>query len=193
MGSPHDTDEQLANTEGKPVLGAEARIVKEDGTVAAPDEEGEVRLRGSVVMLGYTDPAANDAAFDEDGWFRTGDLGVLRADGHVRLTGRLKDVIIRKGENISARELEELLFAHPKVGDVAVIGIPDAERGELVCAVVEAPEAVDAITFDEMVAYLGDAGLMRQKIPERLEIVDKLPRNETLNKVLKYKLRERFA
>jgi cyclohexanecarboxylate-CoA ligase len=193
MGSPHDTDEQLANTEGKPVLGAEARIVKEDGTVAAPDEEGEVRLRGPVVMLGYTDPAANDAAFDEDGWFRTGDLGVLRADGHVRLTGRLKDVIIRKGENISARELEELLFAHPKVGDVAVIGIPDAERGELVCAVVEAPEAVDAITFDEMVAYLGEAGLMRQKIPERLEIVDKLPRNETLNKVLKYKLRERFA
>jgi cyclohexanecarboxylate-CoA ligase len=193
MGSPHDTDEQLANTEGKPVLGAEARIVKEDGTVAAPDEEGEVRLRGPVVMLGYTDPAANDAAFDEDGWFRTGDLGVLRADGHVRLTGRLKDVIIRKGENISARELEELLFAHPKVGDVAVIGIPDAERGELVCAVVEAPEAVDAITFDEMVAYLGEAGLMRQKIPERLEIVDKLPRNETLNKVLKYKLRERFT
>jgi cyclohexanecarboxylate-CoA ligase len=193
MGSPHDTDEQLANTEGKPVLGAEARIVKEDGTVAAPDEEGEVRLRGPVVMLGYTDPAANDAAFDEDGWFRTGDLGVLRADGHVRLTGRLKDVIIRKGENISARELEELLFAHPKVGDVAVIGIPDAERGELVCAVVEAPEAVDAITFDEMVAYLGEAGLMRQKIPERLEIVDKLPRNETLNKVLEYKLRERFT
>ena len=193
MGSPHDTDEQLANTEGKPVLGAEVRIVKEDGTVAAPDEEGEVRLRGPVVMLGYTDPAANDAAFDEDGWFRTGDLGVLRADGHVRLTGRLKDVIIRKGENISARELEELLFAHPKVGDVAVIGIPDAERGELVCAVVEAPDSDEAITFEEMVAYLGDAGLMRQKIPERLEVVDKLPRNETLNKVLKYKLREQFT
>ena len=193
MGSPHDTDEQLANTEGKPVLGAEVRIVKEDGTVASPDEEGEVRLRGPVVMLGYTDPAANEAAFDEDGWFRTGDLGVLRADGHVRLTGRLKDVIIRKGENISARELEELLFAHPKVGDVAVIGIPDAERGELVCAVIEAPADGDALTFDEMVAYLGDAGLMRQKIPERLEIVDKLPRNETLNKVLKYKLREMFA
>jgi acyl-CoA synthetase (AMP-forming)/AMP-acid ligase II len=193
MGSPHDTDEQLANTEGKPVLGAEVRIVTEDGALAAPDEEGEVRVRGPVVMLGYTDPAANDAAFDEDGWFRTGDLGVLRADGHVRLTGRLKDVIIRKGENISARELEELLFAHPSVGDVAVIGLPDAERGELVCAVIEAPGSGDAITFDEMVAYLGEAGLMRQKIPERLEVVEKLPRNETLNKVLKYKLREQFT
>jgi acyl-CoA synthetase (AMP-forming)/AMP-acid ligase II len=193
MGSPHDTDEQLANTEGRPVLGAEVRIVREDGTDAAPGEEGEVRVRGPVVMLGYTDGAADDAAFDEDGWFRTGDLGVLRADGHVRLTGRLKDVIIRKGENISARELEELLFAHPRVGDVAVIGVPDVERGEMVCAVVEAPAGGSAITFDEMVAYLGEAGLMRQKIPERLEIVDRLPRNETLNKVLKFKLREQFA
>jgi len=193
MGSPHDSDEQLANTEGKPVLGAEVRIVKEDGVVAGADEEGEVRVRGPVVMLGYTDPAANAAAFDEDGWFRTGDLGVLRADGHVRLTGRLKDVIIRKGENISARELEEVLFTHPSVGDVAVIGLPDAERGELVCAVVEPPSDGAALTFDEMVAFLTDAGLMRQKIPERLEVVDRLPRNETLNKVLKYKLREQFA
>src|SRR3954465_6691210 len=113
VGSPHDTDEQLATTEGKPVLGAEVRIVKEDGAAAAPDEEGEVRVRGPVVTLGYTDAAANAAAFDEGGWFRTGDLGVLRPDGHVRLTGRLKDVIIRKGENISAREVEEGLLTHP--------------------------------------------------------------------------------
>src|SRR4051812_28692120 len=193
MGSPHDTDEQLANTEGKPVLGAQVRIVKDDDTVAGPDEEGEVRVKGPVVTLGYTDPAVNDSAFDADGWFRTGDLGVLRADGHLRLTGRLKDVIIRKGENISARELEEILFAHPKVGDIAVIGLPDPERGELVCAVVEPPDSGDVLTFDEMVACCTTAGLMRQKIPERLEVVDRLPRNETLNKVLKYKLREQFS
>jgi cyclohexanecarboxylate-CoA ligase len=193
MGSPHDTDEQLANTEGKPVLGAQVRIVKEDGDVAEPDEEGEVRVKGPVVTLGYTDPAADDAAFDDDGWFRTGDIGVLRADGHLRLTGRLKDVIIRKGENISARELEEILFAHPLVGDVAVVGLPDAERGEMVCAVVEPSGGGDVITFEEMVAVCEAAGLMRQKIPERLEVVDKLPRNETLNKVLKYKLREQFT
>jgi len=102
-------------------------------------------------------------------------------------------VIIRKGENISARELEDVLFNHPKVGDVAVVGLPDAERGELVCAVVETPaEGGEALTFDEMVEACTAAGLMRQKIPERLEVVDKLPRNETLNKVLKYKLREMF-
>ena len=193
MGSPHDTDEQLAMTEGRPVLGAEVRIVTADGRVAAPDEEGEVRVRGPVVCLGYTDPAATAAAYDEDGWFRTGDLGVLRPDGHVRLTGRLKDVIIRKGENISAREVEEVLLTHPSVGDVAVVGLPDADRGELVCAVVETAEGAQLLSHLEMTQWCADAGLMRQKIPERLEVVDALPRNDTLNKVLKYKLRERFG
>jgi acyl-CoA synthetase (AMP-forming)/AMP-acid ligase II len=193
MGSPHDTDEQLANTDGKPVAGAEIRIVTDDGRVAAPDEEGEVRLHGPVVCRGYTDPETTAAAFDDDGWFRTGDLGVLRPDGHLRLTGRLKDVIIRKGENISARELEDVLFTHPSVGEVAVIGVPDTERGELVVAVVEPAKPGDELTFDAMVSWCEDAGLMRQKIPERLEIVERLPRNETLNKVLKFKLREQFG
>ena len=175
------------------MLGAEVRIVTADGRVAAPDEEGEVRVRGAVVCLGYTDPAATAAAYDEDGWFRTGDLGVLRPDGHVRLTGRLKDVIIRKGENISAREVEEVLLTHPSVGDVAVIGLPDAERGEMVCAVVETADGAQPLSHLEMTQWCGDAGLMRQKIPERLEIVDALPRNDTLNKVLKYKLRDLFG
>lgn len=181
MGSPSDNDDQLATTEGKPVEGAEVRIVA-----------GEVRVRGPVVTLGYTDPAANDAAFDADGWFRTGDLGELRPDGHLRLTGRLKDVIIRKGENISAREVEEVLFSHPKVGDVAVIGLPDAQRGELVCAVVEPAPGAAALTFAELADWCARAGLMRQKVPERLEVVDRLPRNDTLNKVLKYRLKETF-
>jgi cyclohexanecarboxylate-CoA ligase len=192
MGSPHDSDEQLANTDGRPVVGARIRIVNADGEVAGPDEEGEVRLRGPVVCVGYTDPAANAEAFDEEGWFRTGDLGMLRADGHLRLTGRLKDVIIRKGENISAREIEEVLLCHPLVGEVAVIGLPDVERGELVCAVVEPANPGDVLGFDEMTAWCRDAGLMLQKIPERLEIVPRLPRNESLNKILKFRLREQF-
>jgi acyl-CoA synthetase (AMP-forming)/AMP-acid ligase II len=193
MGSPHDTDEQLANTDGKPVVGAEIRIVKEDETVAAPGEIGEVRLRGPIVFKGYTDPEATKAAFDADGWFRTGDLGLLREDGHLRLTGRLKDVIIRKGENLSARELEDVLFTHPKVGEVAVIGVPDEERGEMVVAVVETADGCQPISFEEMTAWCRDAGMMTQKIPERLEVVERMPRNETLNKVLKFKLREQFG
>ena len=136
-GSPHDTDEQLANTDGKPVEGADVRIVRLDGAPAGPDEEGEVRVKGPMVFHGYTDPALTKEAFDEDGYFRTGDLGKLRADGHLTLTGRLKDVIVRKGENISAKEIEDLLYTHPKVVEVAVIGLPDPERGERVCAVVQ--------------------------------------------------------
>lgn len=195
-GSPHDTDEQLANTVGRPVAGLELRIVTADGTVADAGTDGEVRVKGPMVFAGYTDASATAAAFDDDGWFRSGDIGHLRADGHVVLTGRLKDVIIRKGENISAQEIEHVLYAHPKVGDVAVIGLPDRARGERVCAVVERTEGADPaddLTFDEMVAALTAAQLMRQKIPEQLEVVDALPRNETLRKVLKYQLRDTYA
>ena len=193
MGSPGDTDEQLAGTVGKPVFGAEIRIVTLDGDEAPTGTDGEVRVRGPMVCKGYTDPELTDEAFDDLGYFRTGDVGHLRPDGHVVLTGRVKDIIIRKGENISAKEVEDLLYTHPKVGDVAVIGLADRERGELVCAVVETAAGAAPITFDEMVAHLEQAGLMRQKVPEQLEVVDRLPRNETLNKVLKYKLREQFA
>jgi acyl-CoA synthetase (AMP-forming)/AMP-acid ligase II len=192
-GARGDTDEQLANTVGKPVFGMNIRIVTEDGTEAAPGGDGEVRLKGPMVCKGYTDPEATAAAFDEDGWFRTGDVGHVRPDGHVVLTGRLKDVIIRKGENISAQEIEHILYAHPKVGDIAVIGLPDRERGERVCAVVERAPGQDDLTFEEMVQTLTEAQLMRQKFPEQLEIVDALPRNETLRKILKYKLREEYA
>lgn len=193
MGSPSDTDEQLANTVGKPVLGAELRVVDTDGAVASPGVDGEIRVRGEMVCKGYTDESLNDDAFDEEGFFRTGDLGHLRDDGHVVLTGRLKDVIIRKGENISAKEIEDLLYEHPKVGDVAVIGLPDPERGERVCAVVQRAAGADELELGEMVDYLRAAGLMAQKVPEQLEVVDALPRNETLNKVLKQKLRDHYA
>ena len=146
-----------------------------------------------MVCKGYTDAAITAESFHEDGWFRTGDLGNLRSDGHLVLTGRMKDVIIRKGENISAREVEELASSHPKVGDVAVIGLPDTERGERVCAVVELAGGAEPLTLEELADYLTSKGLMRQKLPEQLEVLDALPRNETLRKVLKYQLRERFS
>jgi acyl-CoA synthetase (AMP-forming)/AMP-acid ligase II len=193
MGSPSDTDEQLIATEGAPVAGAEIRIITPDEKVADGGVEGEVRVRGPMVCKGYTDATLSAEAFDEDGWFRTGDLGHLRLDGHLVLTGRLKDVIIRKGENISAREVEELAYTHPKVGDVAVIGLPDAERGERVCAVVELAPGADRLSLEELAEYLSARGLMRQKIPEQLEVLEALPRNETLRKVLKYQLRQRFS
>ncbi len=192
QGGPHDTEEQLINTVGKPVVGLQIRIV--DGDTEQPvGGDGEVRLKGPMVFHGYTDPEATAAAFDPEGWFRTGDVGHIRPDGHVVLTGRLKDIIIRKGENIAAQEIENLLYTHPKVGDVAVIGLPDRERGERVCAVIERAPGQHDLTFEEMVQLLTDAQLMRQKFPEQLEIVDALPRNDTLRKVLKFKLREEYA
>ncbi|MFF7123458.1 AMP-binding protein [Streptomyces sp. NPDC008240] len=182
MGDPEDTAENLAATEGRPPQGMEIRIV-----------DGEVRLRGEAVCQGYLDPAQTAAAFDPEGFLRTGDLGRVTDSGHLVLTGRLKDVIIRKGENISAKEIEDLLAAHPAVGDVAVIGLPDTERGELVCAVIEQPSGAEKLTLPAVVSYLRAEGLSVHKLPERLEVVDALPRNETLRKVLKYRLRERFS
>ncbi|MFE1438178.1 class I adenylate-forming enzyme family protein [Streptomyces sp. NPDC058739] len=182
MGDPDDSAENLATTEGRPPEGMEIRIV-----------DGEVRLRGEAVCQGYLDPAQTAEAFDAEGFLRTGDLGRLTPSGHLVLTGRLKDVIIRKGENVSAREIEDLLSAHPGVGDVAVIGLPDAERGERVCAVVEQPEGAAPLTLADVTAYLRAEGLSVHKLPEQLEVVDALPRGETLRKVLKYKLRERYA
>ena len=190
-GSPHDTDEQLANTDGSPVEGITVRIVSLDGAPAAPDEEGEVRVKGPMVFRGYTDPSLDAEAFDDEGWFRTGDLGILRADGHLSLTGRLKDVIVRKGENISAKEIEDLLHTHPKVEDVAVIGLPDPERGERVCAVVQ-PAPGEPLTFDEMVAFCRQAGLMTQKIPEQLELRAEMPR-ASIGKIVKKDLRQEYA
>lgn len=180
-GTPADGDEQLANSDGRPVAGCELRVVS-----------GEIRVRGPMLCLGYTDPALDAEAFDEGGFFRTGDLGHMRADGHLVLTGRSKELIIRKGENISPREIEDLLQTHPSVFAVAVIGLPDPERGERVCAVVELRVGAEPLSFPEMQAHCRKAGLMAQKIPEQLELVEALPRNATL-KILKHELVARFA
>ena len=143
-------------------------------------------------MRGYLDPSLDAAAFDDDGYVRTGALGRIDDRGTVVITGRLKDVIIRKGENVSAKEVEDLLYTHPKVGDVAVIGLPDAASGERVCAVVQTAEGQDAITFEEMTAHLTGAGLITRKLPEQLEFVDVIPRNPS-GKILKHVLRDQYS
>jgi cyclohexanecarboxylate-CoA ligase len=191
MGSIADPDVALASTEGKAVAGVTLKLVTLDGREAAVGEEGEVRATGPQVTRGYLDPALDADAFDEDGWFRTGDLGRLDADGNLTITGRIKDVIIRKGENISAKELEDELFTHPKVADVAVVGLKDPERGERACAVVVTAEGQDDLTLDEMTAHLTAAGIITRKLPEQLEIVPALPRNPA-GKILKFELRDRF-
>ena len=192
--SPHDPDEKLAHTEGRAnPPETRIRIVRlADGADAEPGEEGEVRAFAPQCCKGYLDSSLDEAAFDERGYFRTGDLGSLDADGYLRITGRLKDVIIRRGENVSAKEVEDALYAHPKVADVAAIGLADPDTGERVCAVVACKDAADPLGLEEMVEFLKGRRMMVQKIPEQLELVAEVPRNPS-GKILKKELRERYA
>ena len=192
MASVDDPDDKLANTEGRASPGVELKVVTISGKVAGPGEEGEIRAKGPQVCLGYLDASLDSEAFDDEGFFRTGDLGLVDAEGYVVITGRLKDVIIRKGENISAKEVEDLLYTHEKVADVAVIGLPDPALGERCCAVVALRDAGNPIGFDEMVDFLKSKGLMVQKIPEQLETVEAIPRNPS-GKIVKHVLRDRYA
>jgi acyl-CoA synthetase (AMP-forming)/AMP-acid ligase II len=192
MGSPSDSDEQLANTAGRISDGLDVRVLGPDGERVTPGEEGDIELRGTMCLRGYADAELNRAAFTPDGWFRTGDRGRIRPDNHIVLTGRSKDVIIRKGENISPLEVESVLQLVPGVAAVAVIGIPDLERGEKVCAVVELVAGAKAPTLQDVRRICDREGLMIQKVPEQLEIVDQFPRNATM-KILKHELRARFA
>ena len=191
MARTTDPDDKLAGTEGRATPGVTIKVVTLEGEVAPPGVEGELRLRGPQVIRGYLDASLDADAFDDEGFFRSGDLGIVDAEGYVTITGRLKDVIIRHGENISAKEVEDLLYGHPALADVAVIGLPDDRTGERACAVV-ALTGDGAFDLAEMARYLRDRGLRVQAIPEQLEVVDAVPRNPA-GKILKHKLRERFA
>ena len=192
MNSVHDRDQQLAETEGTPTPGVTLRIVKFDGEIANAGEEGEVRAKGPQIFKGYLDSPLDADAFDEQGWFRTGDIGCLDDDGHLRITGRVKDIIIRHGENISAKELEDLLFTHPDIVDVAVIGLPDPKTGERACAVITLVDGSSEPTAKDLFDFLTAAGLAKQKVPEQIEVVDTIPRNPS-GKVLKHDLRDLYS
>jgi acyl-CoA synthetase (AMP-forming)/AMP-acid ligase II len=168
-----------------------------EGT-ATPDVEfrvldnGELVVKGPQVMRGYVDSSLDADAFTDDGWLHTGDMARFDEHGTVIITGRIKDIIVRKGENISAKEVEDVLYAHPKIADVAVLGIPDEDRGEMAVAFVVPADAADAPTQLEIIEHCKTVGLMNQKIPERLEIIDVLPRNAS-GKVPKHELRARIV
>jgi acyl-CoA synthetase (AMP-forming)/AMP-acid ligase II len=189
-GRPGDPEDRLTGTDGRPVPGAAARLVDENGRPVPPGSEGEIEAYGPQLCVGYLDPRLNEA-FTADGFFRTGDLAVQDADGFIRITGRRKDIIIRKGENLSAKGIEDELASHPSIADVAVIGVPDPQSGERVCAcVVLAPDA-PALSLDEVRRFMQARGVMRQKIPEQIELMPELPRNAT-GKVRKDQLRARI-
>jgi cyclohexanecarboxylate-CoA ligase len=183
--------EVLDHTVGPPVPGVRVRVVDNREIELPIGREGELRLKGPQCFLGYADATLDAGAFDDDGWLRTGDLGLVDAGGNVRVTGRIKDAIIRNAENVSALEIENVLATHPAVGDVAVIGVPDRSAGERVCAVV-VPASVDGVSLESLVQHCRSQGLSHYKYPERLVIVETLPRNQ-FGKVIKKDLREAFG
>jgi acyl-CoA synthetase (AMP-forming)/AMP-acid ligase II len=188
MADPLD---KRLNTEGRAMAGTELRFVDDDGADVPPGCEGEIVTRGPELFIGYFDPALDAAAFLPGGWYRTGDIGRLDGDGYLLITDRKKDIIIRGGENISSREVEDVLRRHPAVADVAVVAAPDTRMGEVVKAcVVTRPGA--ELSLDMVRAFFAEAGIARQKTPERLMLLDVLPRNAS-GKVLKHQLRDAVA
>lgn len=178
-----------AATEGL-VVGHEIKLVDEKGVPVPVGVEGEIITRGPELCLGYADPAHNEA-FDDEGYFHTGDLAVMTADDCLVITGRSKDLIIRGGENISPRGVEDALHEHPAVYEAAVVAMPHPRMGETGCAYIVLAEGA-TLTFKDMISALDKTGMARQKYPERLEIIDAFPRTAA-GKIRKNVLREMIA
>ncbi|HEY8515785.1 MAG TPA: AMP-binding protein [Candidatus Binatia bacterium] len=177
------------DTEGRALAGVEIRITDADGRELPPGREGEIRARGPDCFLGYVDAALDAESFDDDGFFRTGDLGVLDEGGLLRVTGRVKDIIVRKGEKISAREVEDLLLEHPAIAAAALIPLADPATGERACACVQPAAGAEPPTLEQVVAFLRARDLTPQKLPEQLEVVHEFPRTPS-GKIHKRLLRE---
>jgi cyclohexanecarboxylate-CoA ligase len=180
-----------ADTDGRPAEWTELRVVDDVGAELPVGERGELLVRGPERFIGYLVPPPGEQVFDADGWFATGDMARLDSSGYLTIEGRKKDIILRGGENISAKEVEDHLLTHPKIADVAVVAMPDPVMVERACAFIVAAED-DAPTLRELADYLLSRGLAIQKAPERLELLDELPKNSA-GKVEKARLREHIS
>ena len=164
-----------AHTDGEIIYPVEFRLLGADGTPVPEGEEGEIWARGPGLFVGYLHPEDNEGAFDADGFFDMGDLGRAVNGNFIVITGRKKDIIIRSGENISPKEVEDVLYTHPAIAEVAIVAMPSATTGEKGCAFI-IPRAGQTIDMAEIRRFLDTAGLARQKFPEHLVLVDDLPR-----------------
>lgn len=192
MVLPQDPVENAWTTDGRPFPGIEVRIVGEGGRDLAVGEPGEEWSRGPNTFLGYLgEPELTARDLDADGWYHSGDLARMLPDGSLRITGRLKEIIVRGGQNISVREVEDYLMAHPDVLRAAVVGIEHPRLGETGCAVI-VPRGAARPTLEELTAFLVEKGVARFKLPERLEVWPELPMNPS-GKIQKFIVRQRLA
>jgi cyclohexanecarboxylate-CoA ligase len=186
-GGPGDPLGKRAGTDGRPMPGTQVRIVDAEGRDLPPGRDGEIWSRGPELFAGYRDPALNAEAFTADGWLRTGDVGRMDEDGYLTVTDRLKDIIVRGGEKISSKEVEDLLSVHPAVAETVAVAEPDERYGERVCAFVVLRQGRH-LDLDAVRDHFAAHGAARQKTPERLVVVDVLPRTAA-GKVRKHELR----
>ena len=189
MSWTDDSLETRVNTVGRAMYGVECKIVDPETYEDLPDDvDGEFVARGYNIMKGYYKmPEATDAAIDENGWLHTGDLARRLPDGNYKITGRIKDMIIRGGENIYPKEIEDFIYTHPKVQDVQVIGVPSEQYGEEIMACVILKPGEES-TEDEMKQYVLDH-MAKHKVPSYVAFVDEFPMNAA-GKILKYKMRD---
>jgi acyl-CoA synthetase (AMP-forming)/AMP-acid ligase II len=192
-GAKHDEPrDKRINTDGHPLLGVEIELRDEDGSRVSVGEPGEIWSKGPDCFIGYTDPVLTKAALDEDGWFATGDVGVLDEDGYLSIVDRKKDIIIRGGENVSALEVEDQIVRMPGIAEVAIVAAPDPKFGEHGAAFVRMQPGGGAVpSLEEMRQHLASSGLAKQKWPEEVHAIEEFPRTPS-GKIQKFVLRERL-
>jgi len=182
---------QRSRTDGQIYEGTRLRIVDGDGRDLEPGEEGEIWTIGPDQFVGYTDPALNAAAFAPGGWFRTGDVGVFDHQGNLTITDRIKDIIIRGGENLSSLEIEDLVRRHPSVAEAAAVGMEDPRYGGRVCIFVRPAEGAQAPTVAALADHFAQLGAAKQKTPEKVVAVADFPRTAS-GKIKKVELRQQL-
>lgn len=188
MTAADDPLDKRVATVGKPGPHLEVKIIDENGRVVAIEARGEICTRGYSVMRGYWDePERTAETIDQAGWLHSGDLGVMDEEGYVQVVGRIKDLIIRGGENVYPREVEEFLYTHPAIQDVQVFGIPDSKYGEQICAWVQLREGAQ-LTEEELKSYCRDK-ITHFKIPQYVRFVEEYPMTIT-GKIQKFKMRQ---
>ena len=191
LGVPGDPDEKLIDTDGYPWPGMRVRIVDDSGAEQPAGTDGRIQVRGPFLFVGYAERLEMTRALFDGEWFDTGDLGNLDAEGYLSISGRTKDVIIRGGENIPVAYVENVLYEHPDVVAVAVIGVPDPRLQERACACVVLEEGAE-LTFDQLREFLATKGVAKQYWPESLQVLPELPRTPS-GKIQKFRLRDLVA
>lgn len=191
FGHPNDPEEKIATTDGRPVGGMKLRVVDFDGTELSAGIEGKLQVKGPILFHGYLGQLDKTREEFDGDYFDTGDLAIIDDDGYVSLAGRTKDIIVRGGENIPVAYVENVLYEHPDIAALAVVAVPHERLQETAAAALVMEDGAAALTLETMRDYLEAKGLAKQYWPERVIVLDELPRTPS-GKIQKYLIRKQL-